>query len=341
MNTREIPARKYFARVIRQQRNDLADYLITAYEQTLASIESGTLNGSAFADTVRWSKGHPNAQLITDVSLLGIDNSLMLAKAADDHVESIAVLMGGDREAYVSTIALLRSAAEAVIQICYFFDPDVPPVKRLLRAAAYQVESVTGMLKTLRAYGPRMTDAEIGAKESAGKDLLDVLIAGGLKISRLSPKDEFFGQVEFDGVRERTRFNATDAFNKFIPGEPFEWQTASGATHSLGWFLVSMVGGSAPAGTTDEMTYGATTISLLNLADALIRVVGQASGVDNTAVLKRSFDRRKAVLAKAKNQSFSPIDRETYDSRSVGKKLSTLGRDSIFRRAGKRSHRSG
>jgi len=333
MSTADIAAGKYFARLIRQQRDDLAELLVSAYDQVMQMVDSGTLDASGFADTMRWAKAHEHAQLIVNVTSLGIDNSLLMAKAADEHVESIAVLMEGDRESYVSTIALLRSAAEALVQICYFFDPDVRPIKRFLRAAAYHVESVSGVLKTSRAYGPRMPEADLREKEAVCEEVLDALRDGGLLISRLEPGDEYFGRVELDGVGERTRFNATDAFKKFLPGEPFEWQAGSGATHSLGWFLVSMLGGTEyESDATDESTYGATTLSLFNLTDAVIRVVGAASGIDTTEYLKRSFRRRKAVVAKASNQSFSSIDRETYDARPVGRKLKSPPGGSAFRR---------
>lgn len=301
----------YCARLIRRQRDDVVEIIGFALELWTGS----GFAGSGWAATMDWQKSQRRQRLIGAVIRESREDLTRLLRAADDQARSIADLMENDREAYVAITTLLRGSAEAILRVCYMLDPNASPLKRFLRAAAYQIETIEGNSKTAREYGARMSEAENKLIADNRHNSLNYYRRAGLGLSKRRPNDTFFDVIEFEGVRETTKFNATDAAARFLPNEPFEWHSASGAVHSNGWLLPSLVGGleSKPLAT-KEQNYGTVTNSLLNLAEALLEVLAGMSGLPLEPALKRLHTRRKGLFTQLGYGSFSPDDRDLFKS---------------------------
>lgn len=307
----EFGAGPYMARLLRAAMKDARKLFEEAVE---AAAERRPNAGITSFD--RWARSHEHASFYWAVFGQAINDAERLLGASADLAESIAVLLDTGGRSIVSPLVLPRSLGEAVLRICHTFDPNVPPARTLVRMAAFQLEGVEGNLRTARAFGRDADDeAERAAKNIA--EMHAMFAAHGIERGP-GRVDPFTAWLRLEGETENLEFNATDAYKRHTPRDAWAWSLGSGATHSRGWMLPSLVGttNDEPLSSTIE-TYVATSGAVLELGDAFASVAAAHADIGVDWFLKKNHLRRRGMLSWTARHTDLAVDHREYASRGA------------------------
>lgn len=305
---------EYCGRLITQQRRDVRTSIIAAIDLAAGNLE---LSGTGLRNLVSWMESHEQYELLRPIFDAGLDDAFRLLGGLDEHALAIEILMRQSHGHSMATSTLLRGLVEGVLAVCYLFDAKIPPARAAARMVAFRLDSMEGTERTAVEFGIDMPGEELAQVREAGEGMRELLRDHGFSL--VTNKAGFTVAVHFDGEKAPVKINATDAMRKYMPDETYGWWVASGAVHSKGWFLPSFTEGiEEPALSGPEDAIATIVISLLRASEALMETVSAHTGYDTKGIEARTFNRLKAVLAKGRNQSFSPIDIETFQSRGKG-----------------------
>jgi hypothetical protein len=273
----------------------LRSTLVDADELLDQALTAGAArnDGSGVARLDEWMRGHPHGDFlhgaIFDANMETVER---LLRSCRDLTTGLALALDTNGELRTSLFVLQRALGEAVMRLCYIMDADIPPARSLARMAAYQVEGIEGNLAAADAFGSYAV--EEGARIRATiSELQRRLTEGGFELTPDTRRPPLTAGVTLDGQRENVKFNATDAFKKYVPGSSWQWELGSGVTHSRGWMLSSIVPTletEAP-GTAIELVVGVGLV-VFDLADAVARVAAAHTGVYVDWFLKKVHSRR-------------------------------------------------
>ena len=305
---------QYCGRLIAQQRRDVRTTIASSIDLAAGNLE---LSGTGLRNLVSWMESHEEYELLRPMFDSGLDDAFRLLGGVDEHALAIETMMNQSHGHSMATTTLLRGLVEGVLAVCYLFDTKIPPALTAARMVAFRLDSMEGTERTAVEFGIDMPGDELAQVREAGEGMRELLTNHGFSL--ISNKAAFTVAVHFDGEKAPVKINATDAMRKYMPDETYGWWVASGAVHSKGWFLPSFTEGiDEPALSEPEDAIATIVISLLRASDALMETVSAHTGYDTKATRARTFNRLKAVLAKGRNQNFSPIDIETFQTRGKG-----------------------
>lgn len=303
---------RYVARLVRSTLADvdtLLDQILTAAAQRLPDA------GITVFDA--WVHEHHYGPFYSGVFKKSIGESERLLRAAADMAESIAILLEASGRSVVSPYVLSRSLGEGVMRLCYLLDPDVPPARTLLRMAVFQLATIEGNLETARAFGPDGADKE--PEILANIATLHGWFADN-GIERIpGRRTPYTASLSLDGETENVRFNATAAYQRYMPFSAWSYNIGSGATHSRGWMLPSLVGTleEGPLATTIENVV-AVGNAVLDAADALARVGARHAATDVDWFLRKTHLRRRGLVRLAGKGSDVMVGHDEYAARAPG-----------------------
>lgn len=261
-------------------------------------------------------QNHPHGSFLGAVALQSKEDMERPLRAVADFVDAIATLFESSSNAVVSSMALARTAGEAVVRFCYVYDPEQPPNRTLARMAAVQLLAIEENLRTAEAFG------EYGKDDAAEavKDIEEMhrwLTENGFQ-RKPAKREQFTANISLDGAVENISFNATDAFKKYIKVGSWEWALGSGAVHTRGWLLPNLVGtfSEPPFMGRDEVARS-VTLALLELATAFTASIGGHCGLNPDSYLKKIHRRRVAVTAHDNPEGGQAIGHREYGERQV------------------------
>ncbi|KQO97503.1 hypothetical protein ASF30_13815 [Leifsonia sp. Leaf264] len=273
------------------------------------------LPGSGISELVEWLGVQDDYDFVRAVVDTGLDDAARLLNVADDYAGALEDLLAGGYDRPAGLFSLGRSLGESVMQLLYLFDPGVTPERRVVRQLAFQVAAIEGNLGAVNAFGLNVEEADHVRVRDAIDGLHRFLSRAG--IERGTPKS--VGNTSLwvgrRGVNESLGFNATDAFNKYMPDSSFQWVLGSGATHSKGWMLPTLVGAfdEDALATPAESVIGAVT-GLLSVSDAFSHIAEKHAGLDLDWLRKATHLRRMGLLSW--REGFRQrIDHKTYAHR--------------------------
>jgi hypothetical protein len=284
------------AYIARHLRSTLAD-AEELFDQALTAGAARN-DGSGVARLDDWMLSHPHRDFlrgaIFDTNMETVER---LLRSCRDLTRGLALALGTNGELRTTLFVLQRALGEAVMRLSYIMDADIPPAGSLARMAAYQVETIEGNLAAANSFGPHAVE-EAARIRAAISELQRRLSEGGFELTPDVRRPPLTASVTLDGHRENIKFNATDAFKKYVPGSSWQWELGSGVTHSRGWMLSSIVPTletEAP-GTVIDVVVGVGLI-LFDLADAVARVASGHTGVDVDWFLKKVHSRRRGAIS--------------------------------------------
>jgi hypothetical protein len=282
--------------IARHLRSTLAD-TEELFDQALTA-GAARHDGSGVARLDEWMRGHPHGDFL-HAAIFGTNMETVerLLRSCRDLTTGLALALDANGELRMSLFVLQRALGEAVMRLCYIMDADIPPARSLARMAAYQVEGIEGNLGAADSFGPHAVE-EATRIRSVISELQRRLTEGGFELTPDTRRPPLTAAVTLDGQRENIKFNATDAFNKYVPGSSWQWELGSGVTHSRGWMLSSIVPTvetEAP-GTVIDVVVGVGLI-VFDLADAVARVASSHTGVDVDWFLKKVHSRRRGAIS--------------------------------------------
>jgi len=246
---------------------------------------------------------------------MNMDTVERLLRSCRDLTTGLALALDENGELRTSLFVLQRALGEAVMRLSYIMDADIPPARSLARMAAYQVESIEGNLAAADSFGPHAVEDAVRIK-AAVAELQRRLAEGGFDLTPDARRPSLTAGVTLDGQRENIKFNATDAFKKYVPGSSWQWELGSGVTHSRGWMLSSIVPTletEAP-GTAIELVVGVGLV-VFDLADAVARVAAGHTGVDVDWFLKKVHSRRLGAISWTSSDRSLSVGHVEYASR--------------------------
>ena len=298
---------RYCSRVVAQQRRDI--------RKSLVDLERpGNDTGQYRVD--EWAAEQPNAEFLDVLIEEGLEAGARCLNAADDLAHAIEIQLAAGTNP-LSVISLQRSLLECALRACYMFDPEVPPIRNILRIAAHQVELFEGTVQTIGKMGADYPSTDQGDKREALEGVTALYQKWGFTMHKRKPTDNYTYSVGLTNANETVPFNATDAAAKYLDYS-YEWSLTSGAAHSTSWYLPSLVPGlTEPALGTFDDAAAAATLGLLNISNAIENSLAGYFGADVSSLRSRTHLRRRAVLARAKNETVSPISVDDYHQRAM------------------------
>jgi len=283
----------YIARHLRRTLADAEELLDQALTAGAARND-----GSGVARLDEWMLAHPHRDFLRG-AIFGTNMETVerLLRSCRDLTTGLALALDANGELRTSLFVLQRALGEAVMRLCYIMDAEVPPARSLARMAAYQIESIEGNLAAADSFGSHAVEEAVRIK-AAILELQRRLAKGGFELTPDTRRPTLTAAVTLDGQRENIKFNATDAFKKYVPGSSWQWELGSGVTHSRGWMLSSIVPTvetEAP-GTVIDLVVGVGLV-VFDLADAVARVAFSHTGVDVDWFLKKVHSRRRGAIS--------------------------------------------
>lgn len=109
-------------------------------------------------------------------------------------------------------------------------------------------------------------------------------------------REPFTASPHLDGETENVRFNSTDAYQRYMPSSAWSYNVGSGATHSRGWMLPSLVGTLEEEALASPLDNAAAIgHAVLDTADALARVGAGHAGLDPDWFLRKTHLWRQGI----------------------------------------------
>lgn len=300
-----------------------ARLLRTTLEDSLALITDGLaasgrrLPGASRTVLHQYVEAHAHGNFLGSVVLQSKIEMERSIRAVADLVTGIITLFEAGGVAVMSSMVLARSAGEIIMRFCHIHDPNVTPAKTLLRMAAYQLESVEDNLRTSEAFG---VHGERDAKEAHEniREMQRFLTGHGIALLPDRRRPEFTTNISLDGETESVKFNATDAYRRYLQVGFWDWALGSGATHGRGWFLPNVIGTFQEKPFSDRDEIAATvTLQILELATALAVAVGGHTGMDTNEFQRKVHQRRLGVTVADREQAGHAVSHREYGQRQV------------------------
>lgn len=317
----------YAARVIR---STLRDSRRVIDEAVIAGGERRDGAGITLLDA--WMRAHVHADFIFgglwDQNLETAERLLTLC---GELAESIAILFESPSRLAAAPFVLERALGEAIMRIAHIFDPNVLPARTVARMAAYQLETIEGNLHAALAFGENGVE-EVDDARAQIAEMHGFLERAGF--TRLPARREpFTASVEIGGERENLKFNATEAFKRYLPSSPWMWELGSGVTHGRGWMLGSLIATTqTEAVSTDVDVALSVGGAVVELADALARTAAGHSGVDVDWFLKKNHLRRRGLSSWSGRGARLSVDHKEYASRPANFRARQVPDESSFYR---------
>ncbi len=304
---------QFAARLMSNQRADTRDLIDSAIAHASRKPRP---KGSGIENLLLWLEDHPNGGFYKLVVFdEGIDHSLRLLNAIDQHGRTVELMLRNDAIEGATLMTIYRAALEATAQICYLHDAAIPIQNLAARNVAARLAFFHGNETTSLAFGDHLPPEKANDIESAVDGIQDFLRKNGVTLDPGRPPRNFAAWVQVDdSTRVNVRFNATDAISEYLGGK-WQYVLGSGATHALGWLLPSYVPGIDEKLGTDDDIVVSVVQGFLDCADALARIAEAHSGYDSVPARRKTLRRRTVLVAKARGEDPSPIDLETYESR--------------------------
>jgi hypothetical protein len=235
-------------------------------------------------------------------------------RSSAEMAESIAILLESESASMVSPHVLARAVGEGIMRICYVADATIAPAQTLLRMAAFELATFEGTFTTMRAFGGRHTDELENALANV-KLMHRWLTENG--ITRTSAKREPFStNLSLEGHVENISFNATAAYERYMPASAWSYNLGSGATHSRGWMLPSLVGTVEEDALATRADSAATVGHIiLDVADALARIGAGHAGINVNTFLRTTHLRRNGIVRMGGRGDAISVNFEEYASR--------------------------
>lgn len=236
-------------------------------------------------------------------------------RAVADLVNGIITIFESAASAPMSAMVLARSAGEIVMRFCYIYDPEVPPARTLLRMATFQIESVEDNLRTAEAFGVHGEGDANDAREQIST-MHEFFTSHGVERTPDSRRPEFTVNLRLDGATENVKFNATDAYRRYLRVGYWDWALGSGATHGRGWFLPNVIGTFDEAPFMDRNEIAVTvTLQILELATAFAVAAGGHTGADTDEYLRKVHLRRLGVTEADRENDGNAVSHREYGNR--------------------------
>lgn len=277
------------ARLLRNTLHDTVDMLGDAAEASVQNPPKGHLS-----DVLRYLRGNTHREFLAGVYDANKDATERILRASFDIVTSIITILESHDPGPVSTLVLDRALGESILRVCHIHDAEARPARTLVRMAVYQLESIEGNLRTAEAFGPDGESEARRARENI-QELHSMLTTHGFSRAD-ARRPPLTAWLSFDGERESAKFNATDAYRRYLSIGSWSWAIGSGATHSMGWLLPNIVGTvDEPPLATPAQSILMTASSCIELADALARTANHYTAADVGPFLRRNHLRRIAT----------------------------------------------
>ncbi len=302
---------KYAARIIRMTVRDARALVDDAMEAGAERRE-----GAGITKLDAWMRGHDHAGFIYGgLFHQSVDMAERHLRLCEELAESMALLLE-TAPVKAAPLVLERSMGEAVMRLAYMLDPEVMPARTVLRMTAYQLDTVEGNLRAAHSFGGYAEDERVKATESIAT-LQGWLRDAGFELlpSRTEP---FTSSIGIEGQRENLKFNATDAYAKYVPTAPWMWELGSGVTHSRGWMLSGLISTLRDDAITSALDVALeSAMSVITLADVLADVAESHTGVDADTFRKGNHQRRLAVTSMAERRSGLAVGHKEYAARGA------------------------
>lgn len=286
-------------RVITQQIRDSTNLALDA----LSALNSEPVAGSGMARVLQWYSDLPTAtvaetryrDVVESMLELGSQNVAHLLMSAGDHARALEVALLDSRGLKASVITLVRGCLEAALQVCYLADAKVPPAIALLRACAFQLASAEGSETIAASFARALRTTErLQANQEAVDEIHEVVDAAGFE-RKLDGRRSV--NIGYDGKRANLDFDVTSATKRYLLHSEFIYGFLSGAAHSRGWFLGStydVINGHEVTPLPD--LYQGATLSMLSIADAITKTLGEYFGLPIDPRLKATHARRHMLV---------------------------------------------
>lgn len=304
---REVGSPEWCARLLRATMSDTLA-LIT---ETLAVAGNG-VGSSPRAALKQYVQSHEHGDFLGAVVLQSKVDMERSIRAAADLGCAIVTLFEAGGTSVMGSLVLARSAGEIIMRFCHIHDPNLPPARTLLRMAAYQLESIEDNLRTAIAFGAHGEDDARDARANI-TEMHRFFADNGIERLADSRRPEFTVNLSLDGVTENVKFNATDAYRRFLPVGYWDWALGSGATHGRGWFLPNVLGTFDEEAFMDRGEVAITvTLQILELATAFSVAVGGHTGAATDDFERKVHQRRLGATAADRDQPGHAVSHREY-----------------------------
>jgi hypothetical protein len=218
-----------------------------------------------------------------------------------DHLNAVNRLLGAETISLYSHMTLVRVACEGAARIGHLLDPETGFEVRILRAAAFRLDSAEANVNAARglpADSPAMPHAFTVATQKR-EDVVNQIERAGITI-RLNTKGQPT-HLELDGTPHVVprKLNLTHLMEKQFVERPSWYRITSGVVHSAPWMLNDAV---ASSPTTPELVLKPDILgigaSALAAVDACVVIAGAYAryyGHDPQPAARASMLRARAV----------------------------------------------
>lgn len=318
---REVGSPEWCARLLRSTRDDTL-LLIT---EALA-VAGDRVPGAPRTVLQTYVNASSQAEFFGSIVLQSKIDMERSIRAAADLLSAIITLFESGGVAAMSAMVLARSTGEIIMRFCHIHEPSLPPPRTLLRMAAYQLESIEDNLRTAEAFGE---DGEEDARRAREQipTMHDFLTTNGIQRLANPRRPEFTLNLTLDGSTENVKFNATEAYRRYLRVGFWDWALGSGATHGRGWFLPNVVGtfDEAPFMNSSEIAV-TVTLQILELATAFAVATGGHTGMDTSEYLRKVHQRRIGATVADRPQTGHAVSHHEYGQRHMAPRF-PLGTD--------------
>lgn len=309
---RQVGSPQWCARLLRATLDDSLALITEAL-----AVSGRRLQGAPRTVLQQYVQAHEHGNFLGAVVLQSKIDMERSIRAVADLVSGIITIFEAGGGAVMSSMVLARSAGEIIIRFCHVHDPNVPPTKTMLRMAAYQLESVEDNLRTSEAFGVHGEEDARDARENIAQ-MQRFLSEHGIILLPDRRRAEFTVNVSLDGETENVKFNATDAYRRYLQVGFWDWALGSGATHGRGWFLPNVIGTFEEQPFSDRNEIAVTvTLQILELATAFAVAVGGHTGMDTNEYQRKVHQRRVGVTAADREQAGHAVSHREYGERQV------------------------
>ncbi|MFC7959064.1 hypothetical protein [Rhodococcoides kroppenstedtii] len=277
--------------VLRQQRSAMDLAMATARDAFKDPVA-----GSPCALDHHWCATQPQNLdgEVTGLLSVGANAGAELLWAAREHSVALERLLEAPELLPIPTTSLVRSIHEALLEVCWLSDPDVPPARRLARAAVAFLTDVEGNADPLRQTPGQ--EAKLLEVEQASQGARELLKRAGLTL-RLNNAGTRVTGIECAESVEPVKLNITDLNAKYMPGTELMWTLGSGGTHSRRWFTAGLEG--------DRGTLAIWAVMpVLDSCDYVVDNVLRYVGLPRTEFHRRAHVRRTMLSRRVRQDQY-------------------------------------
>lgn len=235
---------------------------------------------------IQWIAGlHPATRAVLEDSNSASYASLgRLLWSIEQNIEAMSICYRADEPLVISVATLGRSVLEATITALRLFDPALSPRERVIRGFAHMLGSLEVSIGSPNAAG---LEASTPGAHPAVKSERKRAVAAGITLNKAA-KGWKIESVEFEGVVANIKVNVTDEAKRYFGDAPGIWQLGSGAAHSTEWYLAGATPRLSPSeAVAVPVLQSNSALSVLRVAEELIKTLSEYTGTDNSDLLKK------------------------------------------------------